>query len=114
MVLEKTFESSLDGKEIKPVLGEGQGSVSCCSSWGCKESDTAERLNNNKSDSNLKSIEHSALENVLTSSGLIVYSVYSYATSLSSWVGNITKISPLDITQEHKQWNIKEPLGASH
>ena len=27
--------------------GEGQGSLACCSPWGCKESDTTERLNNN-------------------------------------------------------------------
>ena len=27
--------------------GEGQGSLACYSSWGCKESDTTERLNNN-------------------------------------------------------------------
>ena len=27
--------------------GEGQGSLVCCSPWGCKESDTTERLNNN-------------------------------------------------------------------
>ena len=27
---------------------KGQGSLACCSSWGCKESDTTERLNNNK------------------------------------------------------------------
>ena len=26
--------------------GEGQGSLMCCSSWGCKESDTTKRLNN--------------------------------------------------------------------
>ena len=25
--------------------GEGQGGLACCSPWGCKESDTAERLN---------------------------------------------------------------------
>ena len=25
--------------------GEGQGSLACCSLWGCKESDTTERLN---------------------------------------------------------------------
>ena len=43
-----------------------------------------------------------------------MYSVYSYAASLSSWVENITKISYLDITQGHKQKNIKELLGASH
>ena len=27
--------------------GEGQGSLACCSPWGCKESDRAEQLNNN-------------------------------------------------------------------
>ena len=27
-------------------FGEGQGSLVCCSPWGCKESDTTERLNN--------------------------------------------------------------------
>ena len=28
--------------------GEGQGSLACCSPWGHKESDTTERLNNNR------------------------------------------------------------------
>ena len=27
--------------------GEGQGSLACCSPWGCKESDRTEGLNNN-------------------------------------------------------------------
>ena len=27
--------------------GEGQGSLVCCSPWGCKQSDTIEQLNNN-------------------------------------------------------------------
>ena len=26
-------------------VGDGQGGLMCCSSWGCKESDTTERLN---------------------------------------------------------------------
>ena len=26
-------------------VGEGQGSLACCSPWGCKESDMTERLN---------------------------------------------------------------------
>ena len=30
-------------------LGDGQGSLACCSPWGCKESDMTEQLNNNKS-----------------------------------------------------------------
>ena len=32
--------------EQAPGVGEGQGNLTCCSPWGCKESDTAERLNN--------------------------------------------------------------------
>ena len=41
--------AQLDGHEFEqaPGDGEGQRSVACCSPWGCKESDTTERLNNN-------------------------------------------------------------------
>ena len=37
----------LDGHEFKqaPGVGDGQGSLACCSPWGCKELDTNERLN---------------------------------------------------------------------
>ena len=37
----------LDGHEFEqaPVVGDGQGSLPCCSPWGCKELDTTERLN---------------------------------------------------------------------
>ena len=28
-----------------PGVGDGQGGLACCSAWGCKESDTTERLN---------------------------------------------------------------------
>ena len=31
--------------EQAPVVGDGQGSLACCSPWGCKESDTTEQLN---------------------------------------------------------------------
>ena len=39
----------LDGHEFEQALGdgEGQGSLVCCSPWGCKESDMTELLNNN-------------------------------------------------------------------
>ena len=30
--------------EQAPGVGDGQGSLKCCSPWGCKESDTTERL----------------------------------------------------------------------
>ena len=40
----------LNGHEFEqaPGDGEGQGSLVCCSPWGQKESDTTERMNNNK------------------------------------------------------------------
>ena len=28
-----------------PGVGDGQGGLTCCSSWGCKELDTTEQLN---------------------------------------------------------------------
>ena len=41
------WHHQLDGREIKQVLGvgEGLGSLVCCSPWGRKESDTTEQLN---------------------------------------------------------------------
>ena len=37
----------LDRHEFEQALGvgDGQGSLVCCSPWGCKESDMTERLN---------------------------------------------------------------------
>ena len=37
----------LDGREFEWALGigDGQGGLACCNLWGCKESDTTERLN---------------------------------------------------------------------
>ena len=37
----------LNGHEFEQALGvaDGQGSLTCCSPWGCKESDTTEQLN---------------------------------------------------------------------
>ena len=37
----------LDGHEFgwTPGVGDGQGGLACCNSWGCKELDTTERLN---------------------------------------------------------------------
>jgi len=43
------WHHQLNGHEFEQPLGdgEGQGSLACYSSWGCKESDTTETLNNN-------------------------------------------------------------------
>ena len=37
----------LDGHEFEwtPGVGDGQGGLACCDSWGCKESDMTEWLN---------------------------------------------------------------------
>ena len=41
------WQHQLDAHESEQTLevGNGQGSLVCCSPWGCKESDTTERLN---------------------------------------------------------------------
>ena len=43
------WHHQLNGHEFEQTPGdsEGQGSLACCSSWSCKESDTTYRLNNN-------------------------------------------------------------------
>ena len=40
----------LSGHELGQTLGDGdgQGSLLCCSPWGCNELDRTERLNNSK------------------------------------------------------------------
>ena len=41
------WHHQLDGHESEqaPRVGDGQGSLACCSPWGLKESDASERLN---------------------------------------------------------------------
>ena len=41
------WHHQLDGHEFEQPLGvsDGQGSLVCCSPWGCKESDTTKLLN---------------------------------------------------------------------
>ena len=50
----------LNGHEFEQTLGDGeeQGSLACCSPWGCKESDTTEWLNNNNITSHLSQWGH--------------------------------------------------------
>ena len=38
-------EDEIVGWHHPPGVGNGQGSLACCSPWSCKESDTTERLN---------------------------------------------------------------------
>ena len=40
------WHHQLDGQvKQAPGVGDGQGSLACCSPWGAKESDTTEQLN---------------------------------------------------------------------
>ena len=41
------WHHQLNGYEFEQALGvgDGQGSLVCCSPWGCKESDSTERMN---------------------------------------------------------------------
>ena len=52
----------LDGHEFDQALGvgDGQGSLECCSPWGRKESDTTEPLSAHSTDSpcNARQLEH--------------------------------------------------------
>ena len=43
------WHHQLNGQEFEQTLGDGevQGNLACCSSWGYKESETVEQLNNN-------------------------------------------------------------------
>ena len=47
-----------NGHELRQTSGdgEGQGSLACYSPWGCKESDTTERLNRTENAMNKKKI----------------------------------------------------------
>ena len=50
------WHHQLNGHEFEQVLGDGeeQGSLACCSPWGCKESDMTERLNNSIGESRIR------------------------------------------------------------
>ena len=53
------WHHQLNRHKFEQTLGnsEGQGSLACCRPWSCKESDTAERLNNNKHNTILQRAE---------------------------------------------------------
>ena len=39
------WEDPLEKGKVTPGVGDGQGGLPCCDSWGLKESDMTERLN---------------------------------------------------------------------
>ena len=40
-----TYAMDMSLSKLWELVMDGQGSLACCSQWGCKESDTTERLN---------------------------------------------------------------------
>ena len=45
------WDHRLNGHEFEQTpVSEGQGSLGCCSSLGCKELDMTQQLNNNKNE----------------------------------------------------------------
>ena len=49
------WHNQLNGHEFEqaPGVNEGQGSLACCSPWGCRESDMTEQLKNNSDIANI-------------------------------------------------------------
>ena len=64
----------LNGHEFEkaPGVGEGQGSLACCSSRGCKELDTTEWLNNNSGQLTMLSMSQTSIH---SSSGTLSHVV---------------------------------------
>ena len=74
-----------------PGVGDGQGGLVCCGSWGCKESDTTERLNwtdqsqTMKLKLYLKIFQHAEVEDQTASEGnSIKYLENNYYLSISN------------------------------
>ena len=58
----------VDGREFEWTLGvgDGQGGLACCDSWGCKESDMTEKLNWTE----LKGIFHATMGTIKDRNGM--------------------------------------------
>ena len=66
----------LDGHEFEqaPGVGDGQGSLVCCSPWGCKELDTTEQLNwNGNAVTSIQSSDHDQNKTMVRPKGLIFF-----------------------------------------
>ena len=73
----------LNGHEFEQTLGdtEGQGSLVCCSPWGCKESDMTEWLNLTE-----LGVNHSSSAACILNMNLIVLQIVWGRSKLRDWV----------------------------
>ena len=74
------WHHQFDGHEFEQVLGvgNGQGSLVCCSPWGLKESDTTERLN--------WTDLHFSYNKTDAKCGYIIFTVHSGISSSFFWL----------------------------
>ena len=73
----------LNGHGFEPTPGdsEGQRSLACCGSWGCRESDTTQPLNDN----NNEQTSWMMLRTVFSGCGSLGFLLWIYNTSLLVW-----------------------------
>ena len=77
----------LNGRKFEQIPGDGkgQGSLVCCNPWGRRESDTIQRLNNNKGGRNEGSATtgskadwpHNGARQVTITAGVTMYRAYT-------------------------------------
>ena len=79
-------------KEWTPGVGDGQGGLACCNSWGRKESDTTERLSWTELKLSYKSRRSRRLCKILTFP-LQLQCIYTHKIALRYWSLNFQGIS---------------------
>ena len=98
----------LDGHDFEQALGvgHGQGSLACCSPWGCKELDTTERLNNNEQFKNRPLLELSLAADRRKESGMVLDGYKVDARPFSdqgSYPRSVSSATFLAVSQKIKQ-----------
>ena len=107
----------LNGHESEQTLGvgDGQGSLACCSLWGCKELDTTEQLN--WTDQTLKLGVIRPITNSLTSWTTQPYLPLTPST-WTLWVHSRCSINALNELRTHvinsKSWNLSPSSSNRH
>ena len=102
-----------------PGVGDGQGGLECCGSWGCKESDTTERLTTAQSRSRLNNwtelitfnlyFKFTQRESCIESQHLSINRVYNF--SLFPFIISLATIKILLFTHKLKSYLLDSFLG---
>ena len=90
------WHHQINGHEFEQPLGdgEGKGSLGCCSSWGLKELDITERLNNNILFLNFRSSTMSDLPD--TRASLVAQTLKRLPAMREIWVRSLGREDPLE------------------